>query len=387
MDLKKFAALIKGEREALLSSWRKQVRELPSAKGLDTPTLNDHMPRLIGELALALEQGSDQTIPEAVKEDNTRDSAKVHGLQRLQDNFDIEEVVAEYNILRGCIHDLAESHGLNLQGAPFQVINRVFDHAIGLALQSYATQRALEVKLRREEYLSFVAHDLQTPLFAISLAGRVLEKKLPTSGFDADALQMLKTLRRSVQHLETLVHRVLEENANLRTESGLKLERREFDLWPLIEALDEELQTVAEAGGTGLINLVPDDLMVFADASFLKRVFQNLVGNALKFTPGGTVTVGARLREDGTVVECWVTDDGIGMPQDDLAKVFERDIPLSNSDGAGLGLVIVRTFTEAHGGEVSVESVPGKGSTFHFTLPVKPDREKSPKKPAKNTER
>lgn len=382
MDLKKLSALITQERETLLSSWRAQVRELPSAKGLDTPTLNDHMPRLIGELALALERGSEQTIPEAVIEENTRDSAKVHGLQRLQDNFDIEEVVAEYNILRGCVHDLAGAQGLNLQGPPFHVLNRVFDHAIGLALQSYSTQRALEVKIRREEYLSFVAHDLQTPLFAISLAARVLEKTLPQKGFGSDAAQMLKTLRRSVQQLESLVQKVLEENANLRNESGLKLERREFDLWPLIEALNEELQTVAEETGTRLLNRVPDDLVVFADAGFLKRVFQNLVGNALKFTPGGTVTVGARLSAGADLVECWVTDDGRGMPAEDLAKVFERDVPLTNSDGAGLGLVIVRSFTEAHGGEVSVESKPGEGSTFHFSLPVKPAKEQPPSKKA-----
>ena len=68
-------------------------------------------------------------------------SPPAHGLQRLEDAFDIEEVVAEYNILRGCIHDLADDNGLSLQGKPFHIINRVFDHAIGLALQAYATQR------------------------------------------------------------------------------------------------------------------------------------------------------------------------------------------------------------------------------------------------------
>jgi two-component system phosphate regulon sensor histidine kinase PhoR len=204
------------------------VRHLPSARQLDVPTLNDHIPGLLDELAAALQSKSDQTIPEALSES----SPTAHGLQRLQEAFDIEEVTAEYNILRACIHDLADDNGLTLQGKPFHIINRVLDHAIGLALQTYATQRALEVQRRREEYLAFVAHDLRTPLNAISMAGRVLEMTLPGSG--DKTTQMLKTLRRSVQHLEGLVAKVLEENTNLQTEIGIKLERREIDLWPLV---------------------------------------------------------------------------------------------------------------------------------------------------------
>jgi RsbT co-antagonist protein rsbRD N-terminal domain len=110
----KLAALVKQERHALLSRWRQQVRQLPSARQLDIPTLNDHIPGLLDELATALQSKSAQTIPEALLEA----SPPVHGLQRLENAFDIEEVVAEYNILRGCIHDLADDNGLNLQGNP-----------------------------------------------------------------------------------------------------------------------------------------------------------------------------------------------------------------------------------------------------------------------------
>src|SRR5678815_1722801 len=211
--LDQLAALVKQERQTLLARWRQQVRELPSARNLDVPALNDHIPSLLDELASAFTSKSDQTIAEALLEN----SPPVHGLQRLQDAFDIEEVVAEYNILRGCIHDLATDHGFQLQGQPFHIINRVLDHAIGLALQTYATQRALEVQQRREEYLAFVAHDLRTPLNAISLAERVLDKTFERDGAGAETAQMLKTLRRNVQQLEALVGKILEENSNLQT--------------------------------------------------------------------------------------------------------------------------------------------------------------------------
>ena len=371
-DLYKLAEIVEKQRETLLAQWRKQVRALPSAKHLDTPTLNDHIPNLLTELAEALEKNSNQTIPEALVEE----SAQIHGKQRLTDGFDIEEVVAEYNILRGCIHDLASENDITLQGRPFHVINRVFDLAIGMALQTYSSQRALEVKQKREEYLAFVAHDLQTPLFAISLAGRVLENRLPKLGFTPDSAQMLKTLRRSVQQLEGLVRKVLDENSNLgnledqKTDDGIKLERREFDLWPLVESLMEEIQPVAESAKARLINQVPDDLVAFADASLLKRVFQNLVSNAIRYAPGGQIIVAAKDAGAKGGIECWVSDDGAGIAQDMLASVFNKgESDPDHVEGTGLGLAIVQKFVEAHGGTVSVESSEGKGSTFRFSLP------------------
>jgi two-component system phosphate regulon sensor histidine kinase PhoR len=368
--LDRLAALIGQERDALLFSWRQLVRELPSARNLDVPVLNDHIPLLLDELVAALQTDSRQTIPEALVEA----SPPAHGLQRLQEAYDIQEVVAEYNILRGCIHDLAEKNGLNLQGESFHVLNRVFDQAIGLALQTYATQQALEVQKRREEYLAFVAHDLRTPLNAISLATRVLELTFREPTARAETVQMLKTLGRNVQQLHLLVEKIIEENTNLRTEAGVKLERRHFDLWPLVEALIHDLRPVAGTGSTQLVNKVPHHLVIFADASLMQRVFQNLIANAIKHTPRGKVIIGAREldREDG--VECWVSDNGVGFPQAQLERVFDELEPgAAEAGGLGLGLAIVKTFVEAHGGRVRVESKEGSGSKFYFTLPARAD--------------
>lgn len=371
--LDELPAILKREIPALLARWREQVRQLPVARGLDVPTLNDHIPSLLDELVAALEAKSDETIAEAT---NGR-SPPEHGLQRLQVGFDIEEVVAEYNMLRGCIHDLADERGLNLQGRPFHIINRVLDHAIGLALETYTTERALEVQRRREEYLAFVAHDLRTPLSAISLAGHVLELSLPERDPDPETVQMLKTLQRNVRHLEELVKKVLEENTNLETEVGVKLERRVFDLWPLVEALIHDLHPVAGTSSTRLVNKVPDDLVVYADADLLRRVFQNLIANAIKYTSRGEVTIGAgelAAGEGGAegAVECFVTDNGTGISAELLERVFEKgESDPEIAGGTGLGLAIVKTFIEAHGGTVTAESTEGVGSKFRFTLPTK----------------
>ncbi|MBA4019335.1 MAG: two-component sensor histidine kinase [Pirellula sp.] len=361
-------AFLLREREALLANWRKQVKQLPSARPLDVPTLNDHLPRLIDELAAALAEGSDESIPHALE----ARSSLAHGQQRVQDAFDIEEIVAEYNILRECIHDLADEHGLVMQGRPFHIVNRVLDGAIGLAVQAYASERAAEVQRKREEYLAFVAHDLRTPLNAISLAARVLEFILPDNDPGGDTSQMFNALRRGVQQLEGLVSKVLEENVNLETETGITLERRSFDLWPLVEALIHDLHPVAGTSSTRLINSVPNELVVYADASLLRRVFQNLIANAIKYTPHGEITIGAREVPEEKLVECWVADNGSGIPPELLDRVFEKgETDPENTGGMGLGLAIVQTFTEAHGGTVSVESKEGVGSEFRFTLPLR----------------
>ena len=121
---------------------------------------------------------------------------------------------------------------------------------------------------------------------------------------------MLNTLRRNVQNLTTLVSKVLEENLNVQTVLGLKLERRAFDLWPLVEALKNDLQPLADATSTRLIDTVPDDLVVYADASLLRRVFQNLIANAIRYTPHGEVVIGARENRADSLIECWVADNG-----------------------------------------------------------------------------
>jgi signal transduction histidine kinase len=364
-DLRQLADLIEARREHLLDVWRAKVRELPSAAQLDTPTLNDHMPALVDELVQSLRRISDESITETL----LRGSPPEHGQQRQEEGFDIVEVVAEYNILRGCIHDLAADAELVISGKPIHILNRVLDEAIGLAVQTFVTHQALELQRRREEYLAFVAHDLRTPLSAISLAARVLEISPSLRNPDAQMAQMLTTLHRNVVNLQGLVDTVLKESDHVRTETGVKLERRRFDLWPLVQSLIQDLNPVAGTASTRLTNEIPVDLEVFADASLVRRIFQNLVANAIKHTPRGDVWIGAGGKDDGTV-ECWVRDTGTGIANDRIELIFDKlESDSEPAEGGGLGLAIVRTFVEAHGGRVTVESQLGNGSTFRFTLP------------------
>src|SRR4029077_7109265 len=182
---------------------------------------------------------------------------------------------------------------------------------------------------------------------------------------------MFKTLRRNVTHLDALVGKVIEENTGLLSQLGIKLERRTFDLWPLAAALVTDLDPLAHGAGTRLVNQVPDDLAVYADAGLLRRIFQNVIANAIKYTPRGEVLIGARQSGAQGTLECWVRDNGEGIPPELLDRVFEKSETDPGKEGGwGLGLAIVKTFVGARDGAVSVESEQGAGSTFRFTLPA-----------------
>jgi signal transduction histidine kinase len=116
---------------------------------------------------------------------------------------------------------------------------------------------------------------------------------------------------------------------------------------------------------------VPKDLVVYVDRGWLRDIFINLLSNAFKFTPdGGRVSIRAS-RKDGTVLH-QIQDTGIGIPRDQLEKIFEEfyQVDGNKQGGTGLGLAIAKRLVEEHGGRIWVESIVGEGSVFYFTLPL-----------------
>src|SRR6266550_2667495 len=172
--LKEFARIVQEHRDELLKDWRENIRRLPAARNLDTPTLNDHIPHLFDELTQALAEGDTESLLDL----ELHDGPRIHGGLRLRAGFDIVEVVAEYNILRELLSALAEKEHVDITGDPNRILNRVIDRAVALAVDTFAKEKALDIQQRREEQLSFVIHDLKTPLSAIHAAGRILETSL-----------------------------------------------------------------------------------------------------------------------------------------------------------------------------------------------------------------
>lgn len=362
-NLNRLAALIVDRREQLLADWRREVRRLPGADKLDEPTINDQVPQLLNSLAEALvrpPQGAEAYVDAISAE---------HGLLRWQAGFDVTEVVAEYNILRGCLQDAAERDGIILSGELLHIVNSVFDEAVGRAIKAFETMMTIELQHRHQEYIAFLLHDLRTPLEALSLATTLLERSLEVDARNSSVDSALAVLRGNIDRLTERVRQVLRGKVGLG-----RTFQPEFSWVKLRDQVDEmirDLGPLAASAGTEVRNNVPTDIEIYSDAKLLAQVFQNLLSNALKFTSHGTVQIGARrVTADGTV-ESWVKDTGIGIPSDRLDQVFERFESTDDTEkrGIGLGLAIVKEIVELHKGEIRVESEVGQGSNFIFVIP------------------
>jgi signal transduction histidine kinase len=226
----------------------------------------------------------------------------------------------------------------------------------------------------KSEFLANMSHELRTPLNAIIGFSEVLEQRM-FGELNAKQAEYMQDIVASGRHLLSLINDILDLS---KIEAGrLELELGSFDL---PAALENALVLVRERAGRHQIRL---DLAVdgrvgrlVADERKVKQILLNLLSNAVKFTPeGGRITVTATQR-DGAV-EVAVSDTGIGIAPEDQETIFEefRQVgPRSaqKREGTGLGLTLTKKFVELHGGTIWVTSEPGKGSTFTFTLPVRP---------------
>ena len=242
-----------------------------------------------------------------------------------------------------------------------------------LALENARLYRTARLAVTaRDETLGIVSHDLRAPLNTISLLCSGAERSLGKEGGGHGVEEALRKIRRVVGDMDRLIDDLLEV---ARVESG----RSELDPEPLdVPGLMTQVQGMNEllAADKGLrleVSLAPGLPWIRADRARVLRVFQNLVGNSIKFTPpGGRILLGAEQREGQVCFS--VVDTGTGIDEQSLPHVFDRFWQALHvrKAGAGLGLAIAKGVVEAHGGRIWVESQPGHGAAFYFTLPRLP---------------
>ena len=225
----------------------------------------------------------------------------------------------------------------------------------------------------KSEFLANMSHELRTPLNAIIGFSEVLIEKM-FGELNAKQADYLKDIHESGRHLLSLINDILDL---AKIEAGrMDLELSTFDLPTALSNAMTLVRERAQRHGIELSLAVDQKLGAFqADERKFKQIVLNLLSNAVKFTPdGGRVDVSAK-KYDGKI-EVSVRDTGIGIAPEDHAAVFEefkqvgRDYT-RKAEGTGLGLTLTKRFVELHGGAISLQSAPGKGSTFTITLPVR----------------
>jgi two-component system phosphate regulon sensor histidine kinase PhoR len=231
-----------------------------------------------------------------------------------------------------------------------------------------------QAETMRRDFAANVSHELRTPLAAIKAIAETLENGALDD--PPAAREFLDRLHGEVDTLGELVSELLELS---RIESGrAQIRPGELDPEPLLRPAAERLSPLARRAGLELCLDIPDDLpQIHADEERVGQVVTSLLHNAIKFTPpGGCVKLRARVRADE--LEISVTDSGVGVPSDQLERVFERFHKLDQSratQGTGLGLAIAKHLVQAQGGRIWAESDGASGSTFTFTLPLAATRQ------------
>jgi PAS domain S-box-containing protein len=245
-------------------------------------------------------------------------------------------------------------------------------------IEDITDRKRFEAALRRaiaarDTMLGVVAHDLRNPLGTILMAASLLERPGPDP--ERRNPEPRELIVRSARRMNRLIQDLLD--VTLAEAGELKVETQRLSPRDIVREIVELQSPVASASHLVLETHVPDDLPdVRADHHRLLQVFENLIGNAIKFTAAGgriTVAAGAATDEGTPVVRFSVTDTGAGMPPEDLARVFDRFWQGGGEErrlGAGLGLPISRGIVLAHGGRIWAESEVGRGTTFFFTIPV-----------------
>jgi len=232
--------------------------------------------------------------------------------------------------------------------------------------------RATEVARLKDEFVGMVSHELRTPLASILGYLELLEHDT-AHPLDEEQRQFLAVIQRNAQRLAKLVGDLL---FTAKVESGqFPLELRAGDLVPVVEAAIESARPVADQAGVRLEAVLPDSSPVFRfDPERIGQALDNLLSNAIKFTPrGGVVTV--TLGVEPGAVTLAVRDTGIGVPEDEVGRMFTRFFRASTATregvpGVGLGLSISKAVVTAHGGTMEVSSELGAGTEFRLTMPT-----------------
>jgi signal transduction histidine kinase len=238
------------------------------------------------------------------------------------------------------------------------------------AIITERTQELSQLMQEKDAFLAVLTHDMKSPLTTIGLYANILKTR-------PDILQTRPQLSdlivRSQQSLTEIVNNILDLE-KLRTGGTMPMNKERLDLVPILEYITQSLMIQAEEKGIQMqANIPTDAIIVKVDRQQMERVFQNLISNAIKYTPKeGEVFVETYAKNGSAVIH--IRDTGYGIPEEELPYIFDRFRRVAKHEdkavGTGLGLAITKALVEAHSGTIAVTSKEDSGSTFTISLPV-----------------
>jgi len=232
-----------------------------------------------------------------------------------------------------------------------------------------ANERLKELDRMKSNFLSNISHELRTPLTSIKgFTETILREK---DMEEKNRMEFLQIIKEDTERLTNLINRLLNLS---RIEVGkIKPKKENIDLIAAVKEVIEGYKSQARLKQLNLVHELPDNLpLIYADPGNIKEILSQLLDNSIKYTEKyGRVAV--LVKDQGKEVSVSVMDNGCGIPKEELPHIFDKfykvERPAEQVGGIGMGLALVKSIVEAHGGKVEVESEVGKGSKFGFTLP------------------
>ena len=380
--------------DIVIENWIEAIREdaeINSSKGLSERAIRDNTPYVVEAIATMLSQSM---------EDRTRklqERSWAHGIVRAEQNYDIAEIVREYSILRKILFTLLKPDLQNYSGAEIlqtiELIDSAVDRVITLSIETYVQTRLKELEQVRgqllltnqeltrlvatqKEDISHMAHELKSPLNAMMGFSTLLlqQQQKASQGQETTlSLQMTEKVIDNGRQLLRLINDILEIS---RYEAGKVTPNIQLsDVRSLISAVTETLEITANQKDLALTldcDRAPEQIQT--DPLKLQQIFTNLIGNAIRYTESGKVTITCQIDNNNS----WsliVADTGIGMSPQTQARIFEPYYRVSSTgnslkNSTGLGLAIVDKLVKLLQGEITLNSKLGEGSVFTVTFPL-----------------
>jgi signal transduction histidine kinase len=359
------ADILVAHRHDMLRLWMLAVRrEAPETRGLSDADLTSNFPLLFDRLIRGLEGESPPPVmPES----------RAHAATRKRQGIGLPTLLREYTLLQQTIRTFAaEMLGAKPGDSESRTIDAILFRAVEEAVLTYTATKEAELavaKGRSDHLIAALAHDIRTPLNAMALTLTLMEMK-QGDRLDAEDREDLASMRAGITAVLDLHGGILD---HFKLTSGqITLNATTFPLDGAIDHFVRVVQSLASYKGIAIVKDLAVGATVRTDRAMLQQVVGNLLSNAIRYTVRGSISVRSRLESGGTRVE--VEDTGIGMTPEDQARIFEEFFQVDGThratgEGYGLGLAVAKRMAALMGGDLSVSSELGKGSTFTLTLP------------------
>jgi signal transduction histidine kinase len=351
------SARLLASKERILSLWEQRVRqEVPAAAGESHPNLIDTLPALLRQLAEALSSNH----PRRTATDGSTIAEEHGGIRVRVTQFRLEDLIVEYKLLREVLFAvLEEKEPLTCEER--NTLNASLDQAIAKACAAYVlVQEGL-----REQLFATLAHDLRAPLSAARVTAGLILRKPSGDQVPRWAARIADSIDRADRMVQNLL-----DAMRVQASGRLPLELEECDL---VEVVRQGIENLQVEHGDRFIVVTPEPVRGYFAPEPLRRAVENLVSNAVKYgTSSRPITVTVRQTHERAFIV--VHNHGGHIPAEQQETLFNAFVRLADAEaggqrGWGLGLAQVRGAAEAHGGSISVDSLPERGTSFTINIP------------------